>query len=85
MSKYVGISHDTVARIWKDHGLKPWKLNTFKVPTDPHYEEKLVDEVALYMTPPQRGVVFRFDEETQVQALDRTQPSLPMKKGEGRP
>jgi len=83
MATRMGISKDTVARIWKDHGLKPWKLDTFKVSADPHFEEKLVDVVGLYMNPPERAVVFSFDEKTQVQALDRTQPSLPMKKGRG--
>ena len=83
LAKHVGISHVTVARIWKDHGLKPWKTDTFKVSTDPLFEEKLVDVVGLYMNPPERAVVFSFDEKTQVQALDRTQPSLPMKKGRG--
>jgi len=83
MALRVGVSKDTVARIWKDHGLKPWKTDTFKVSTDPHFEEKLVDVVGLYMNPPERAVVFSFDEKTQVQALDRTQPSLPMKKGRG--
>ena len=79
----LGISHDTVATIWKDHGLQPWKLERFKISTDPHFEDKLVDVVGLYMNPPERAVVFSFDEKTQVQALDRTQPSLPMKKGRG--
>jgi transposase len=83
LAKHLGVSKDTVARVWKDHGLKPWKLDTFKVSTDPHFEEKLVDVVGLYMNPPQRVVVFSLDEKTQVQALDRTQPSLPMKKGRG--
>jgi hypothetical protein len=83
MGERVRISHVTVARIWKDHGLKPWKTETFKVSTDLHFEEKLVDVVGLYMNPPERAVVFSFDEKTQVQALDRTQPSLPMKKGRG--
>ena len=83
LAKHMNISHVTVARIWKDHGLKPWKLDTFEVSTDPHFEEKLVDVVGLYMNPPERAVVFSFDEKTQVQALDRTQPSLPMKKGRG--
>ena len=83
LAQRVGISHDTVARIWKDHGLKPWKLDTFKVSNDPHFEEKLVDVVGLYLNPPERAIVFSFDEKTQVQALDRTQPSLPMKKGRG--
>jgi hypothetical protein len=76
-------SKDTVARIWKDHGLQPWKLDPFKVSTDPHVEEKLVDVVGLYMNPPERAVVFSFVEKTQVQALDRTPPSLPVKKGRG--
>src|ERR1035437_3584839 len=83
MAARMGISKDTVARIWKDHGLKPWKADAFKVSTDPHFEVKLVDVVGLYMNPPERAVVFSFDEKTQVQALDRTQPSLPMKKGRG--
>jgi transposase len=83
MAERVGVSKDTVARIWKDHGLKPWKVDAFKVSTDPHFEEKLVDVVGLYLNPPERAVVFSFDEKTQIQALDRTQPSLPMKKGRG--
>jgi transposase len=84
LAKHVGISHVTVARIWKDHGLQPWKTDTFKVSTDPHFEEKLVDVVGLYMNPPERAVVFSFDEKTEVQALDRTQPSLPMKNRDGK-
>ena len=68
LAKHLGISKDTVARIWKDHGLQPWKTDTFKVSTDPLFEEKLVDVVGLYMNPPQRAVVFSFDEKTQVQA-----------------
>ena len=60
---------------------KPWQVKTFKVSNDPHFEEKLIDVVGLYLNPPQRAVVFSFDEKTQVQALDRTQPSLPMKPG----
>jgi transposase len=78
-----GIGKDTVARIWKDHGLKPWKVETFKVSSDPNFEAKLVDVVGLYLDPPQKAIVFSFDEKTQVQALDRTQPSLPMKRGRG--
>jgi transposase len=77
----VGIGKDAVARIWADHGLKPWKVETFKVSNDPRFEEKLVDVVGLYLNPPARAVVFSFDEKTQCQALDRTQPSLPMKRG----
>jgi transposase len=83
MAKRFGIGKDTVARIWRDHNLKPWKVDTFKVSNDPYFEEKLVDVVGLYLHPPERAVVFSFDEKTQVQALDRTQPSLPMKPGRG--
>ena len=81
MAERHGIGKDSVARIWRDHQLKPWKVDTFKVSTDPDFEEKLVDVVGLYLNPPERAVVFSFDEKTQCQALDRTQPSLPMKPG----
>ncbi len=81
MASRFGIGKDTVARIWRDHNIKPWKVDTFKVSNDPKFEEKLVDVVGLYLDPPERAVVFSFDEKTQVQALDRTQPSLPMKPG----
>jgi transposase len=77
----VGIGKDAVAKIWADHNLKPWKVEAFKVSNDPRFEEKLVDVVGLYLNPPTRAVVFSFDEKTQCQALDRTQPSLPMKPG----
>ena len=77
----LGIGKDTVAKIWADHNLKPWKVDTFKISNDPRFEEKLVDVVGLYLNPPARAAVFCFDEKTQCQALDRTQPSLPMKPG----
>jgi transposase len=77
----VGIGKDAVAKIWADHNLKPWRVETFKVSNDPDFEAKLVDVVGLYVNPPARAVVFSFDEKTQCQALDRTQPSLPMKAG----
>ena len=83
MASRHGISKDSVARIWRDHQLKPWKVDTFKISTDPNFEAKLVDVVGLYMNPPEGAVVFSFDEKTQCQALDRTQPSLPMKAGRG--
>ena len=83
MASRFGIGKDTVARIWRDHNLKPWKVDTFKVSNDPHFEEKLVDVVGLYLNPPERAVVFSFDEKTQVQAFDRPKPSLLMKKGQG--
>lgn len=81
MAARVGIGKDAVARIWADHGLKPWKIDTFKISNDPRFEEKLVDVVGLYLNPPARAAVFSYDEKTQCQALDRTQPSLPMKRG----
>jgi hypothetical protein len=81
LARRVGIGKDAVARIWADHNLKPWKAETFKVSNDPHFEEKLVDVVGAYLNPPARAVVFSFDEKPQCQALDRTQPSLPLKPG----
>jgi len=81
LAKRFGIGKDAVARIWSDHNLKPWKTETFKLSNDPEFEEKLIDVVGLYLNPPQRAVVFSFDEKTQVQALDSTQPSLPMRPG----
>ncbi len=60
-----GVGKDTIAKVWADHNLKPWKVETFKISTDPHFEEKLVDVVGLYMNPPSRAVVFSFDEKTQ--------------------
>jgi transposase len=84
MGERHGVGKDTVARIWKARNLRPWKVDAFKLSTDPRFEEKLVDVVGLYMDPPDRAVVFSFDEKTQCQALDRTQPSLPLKPGRGR-
>src|SRR3974390_770451 len=81
MAARYGIGKDTVARIWRKHALKPWRIDTFKVSDDPDFEDKLVDVVGLYLDPPAKAAVFSYDEKTQVQALDRTQPSLPMKKG----
>ena len=70
-----------MARIWRARNLQPWRVDTFKISNDPDFEAKLVDVVGLYLNPPERAVVFSFDEKTQCQALDRTQPSLPMKPG----
>ncbi|MCA1696379.1 MAG: IS630 family transposase, partial [Actinobacteria bacterium] len=84
LAKRFGIGKDSVARIWRDHHLKPWKVDTFKISNDPRFEEKLVDVLGLYLNPPKRAVVFSFDEKTQCPALDRTQPSLPMRPGRGR-
>jgi transposase len=81
LARKLGIGKDTVAEIWAHHNLKPWRVDTFKISNDPHFEDKLVDVVGLYMNPPERAVVFSFDEKTQCQALDRTQPSLPLRPG----
>lgn len=79
-----GVGKDTVQRIWKARNLRPWQVDTFKLSNDPDFEAKLVDVVGLYLDPPDRAIVFSFDEKTQCQALDRTQPSLPIKPGRGR-
>ncbi len=84
MGERHGVGKDTVARIWRARRLRPWRVDTFKLSNDPRFEAKLVDVVGLYLNPPERAVVFSFDEKTQCQALDRTQPSLPLKPGRGR-
>jgi len=81
MAKEVGASAATISRIWRSHGLKPHLSKTFKVSNDIRFEEKLTDIVGLYMNPPERAVVLCCDEKSQVQALDRTQPGLPLKRG----
>ena len=81
MAARVGVSRDTVHRVWRARGLQPHRVETFKLSNDPRFEEKLVDVVGLYLNPPEKAVVLCLDEKSQVQALDRTQPSLPMKKG----
>jgi transposase len=65
LASRLGIGKDAVARIWFDHNLKPWKIDTFKISGDPDFEDKLVDVVGLYLNPPERAVVFSFDEKTQ--------------------
>ena len=81
MAKDQGVSHATIQRIWEAHGLQPHRLKNFKLSQDKHFEEKLTDVVGMYLNPPDKAVVLCVDEKTQVQALDRTQPGLPMKKG----
>lgn len=81
MAREVGISPASVQRIWDGRGLKPHLVATFKLSNDPRFEQKLVDVVGLYLNPPDKAVVLCMDEKSQIQALDRTQPSLPMKKG----
>jgi transposase len=81
MAKAQGVSPATVARIWDAHGLKPHLVKTFKLSKDKQFVEKLTDVVGLYLNPPDKALVLCVDEKSQIQALDRTQPGLPMKKG----
>ena len=81
MAKAAGISASAVRRIWKAHGLQPHRWRRFKLSGDPHFVAKLRDVVGLYVDPPAHAIVLSVDEKSQIQALDRTQPGLPMKKG----
>jgi len=81
MAGEVGISVSSVQRIWRGHGLQPHRVRRFKLSNDPNFVEKLRDVVGLYVDPPAHAIVLSFDEKSQIQALDRTQPGLPMKKG----
>ena len=81
MAKAQGISKNTVQRLWQSHNLKPHLSRTFKLSRDPLFLEKLTDVVGLYLNPPQKAVVLCVDEKSQIQALDRTQPGLPLKQG----
>ncbi|WP_327581660.1 IS630 family transposase [Nonomuraea sp. NBC_00507] len=81
MAKRSGLSKSTIGRIWRDFGLKPHQADTFKLSTDPLFVEKVVDVVGLYHDPPERAVVLCVDEKSQIQALDRSQPVLPMMPG----
>lgn len=81
MAQVSGLHHSQVGRIWKAHGIKPHRVQYFKLSKDPQFVEKLRDVVGLYVAPPERAIVFSFDEKSQIQALDRTQPGLPLKKG----
>jgi transposase len=77
----VGISVSSVQRIWRAHGLQPHRVRQFKLSNDPKFVEKLRDVVGLYVSPPAHAIVLSFDEKSQIQALDRSQPGLPLKKG----
>lgn len=81
MAKATGLSPTTVSRIWRAHGLKPHLIKTFKVSNDPRFEEKLTEIIGIYLNPPEHALVFSVDEKSQIQALDRTQPSLPIYPG----
>jgi transposase len=81
MAEAVGVSPSTVGRVWRAHGLKPHLIKRFKLSNDPRFAEKLEDIVGLYVNPPEHAVVLCVDEKSQIQALDRTQPGLPIKPG----
>ena len=81
MAKVAGISLSSVQRIWEAHQLQPHRVRTFKRSRDPRFADKLVDIVGLYLDPPAHAVVLSIDEKSQIQALDRTQPGLPLKPG----
>lgn len=81
MAKAAGVSQFLVWRVWQESGLKPHLVRTFKVSRDPRFAEKVEDIVGLYLNPPEHAVVLSVDEKSQIQALDRTQPGLPLKKG----
>jgi transposase len=83
MAAAAGVSASTVGRLWARHGLKPHRVSRFKLSNDRHFKEKLEDIVGLYLSPPEHAVVFSCDEKSQIQALDRTQPGLPLKAGRG--
>ncbi len=81
MARAAGISEASVRRIWHSHGLKPHRVESFKISHDPEFAEKLEDIVGLYLNPPEHALVLCVDEKSQIQALDRTQPGLPLKRG----
>lgn len=81
LAKQLGINHSFVGRVWREAGLKPHLARHFKVSNDPNFEKKLRDVVGLYLSPPENAVVLSVDEKSSIQALDRTQPGLPIKKG----
>ena len=81
LAERVGVSASTVGRVWREENLKPHRSETFKYSSDPQLAEKVVDVVGLYLDPPERAIVLSVDEKTQVQALDRTQPMLPLRPG----
>ena len=81
MAAAVGISPSAVGRIWAEAGLKPHLVKSFKISNDPYFEDKVTDVVGLYMNPPERALVLCVDEKSQIQALDRSQPGLPLKRG----
>lgn len=81
LARETGVGHDTVHRIWRKHGLQPHRTETFKFSTDPDFDRKMADVVGLYLNPPEKALVLSVDEKSQIQALNRTQPILPLRPG----
>jgi len=81
MAAHQAMSKSTISNIWRSHNLKPHRVKTFKLSRDPKFVEKLTDVIGLYLNPPDHALVLCVDEKSQIQALDRTQPGLPLKKG----
>ena len=81
LGRHLGISNGTIARAWRDYGVAPWRVETFKFSTDPQLVAKVTDVVGLYLAPPENAIVLCVDEKSQIQALDRTAPMLPMQPG----
>ena len=82
MAKYAAVTAWQVRQVWAASDLKPHRLKTFKISNDPHFADKIVDVVGLYLNPPDNAIVLLVDEKTQIQALDRTQPMLPLRPGQ---
>ena len=81
MAEHQAMSKSTISNIWRSHNIKPHRVKTFKLSRDPKFVEKLTDVIGLYLNPPEHALVLCVDEKSQIQALDRTQPGLPLKKG----
>ena len=81
LARHLGIGNKTVATAWREYGVQPWRAETFKFSTDPELVAKVTDVVGLYLEPPQNAIVLCVDEKSQIQALDRTAPMLPMQPG----
>ena len=81
LADYLGVGHGTVARVWREHGVQPWRSETFKFSTDPELVAKVTDIVGLYLAPPEDAIALCVDEKSQIQALDRTAPTPPMQIG----
>lgn len=84
LAQHLGMGNATVARAWRSYGVQPWRCQTFKFSTDPELVGKVTDVVGLYLAPPENAIVLCVDEKSQIQALDRTAPMLPMRQGDGR-